>query len=372
MARKKKTDAENAGEEITEAEKATEGEEKAKPAKGAKKGGKAKNGKADKKEAEAQEKPHEEEAPVISDGEEGEEKREIVFEEALEAVLFAAGHPISYATLARVMEMTPGLVKDKVFEYALKYNDPGIPRGVMLLTFADSCQLCTKEYYLHEIREVLGLKKNGTLSTSSMEVLAIVAYNQPVTRVFVDTLRRADSSYAMNNLIDRGLIECKGRLDVPGRPMLFGTTNDFLRAFGLKSLDELPSTTEEMNSAFSKAKSDAEAEGGEGDEELNEITGGDGQLAIDFEKSEEAGEEPANGEAADGKAADEAPADESPEESADDAGMFQYEHEDDAETPEGENDAAANDNDTENDNAGGDDTDGGYDNDADNADGENT
>lgn len=355
MARNKTADAENAGEDIANAKIEAEGEEKAKPGKGAKRSGKTKSGKADKKESEAPEKSHEEVPPVISDGEEGEEKREIVFEEALEAVLFAAGHPISYATLARVMEMTPGLVKDKVFEYALKYNDPGIPRGVMLLTFADSCQLCTKEYYLHEIREVLGLKKNGTLSTSSMEVLAIVAYNQPVTRVFVDTLRRADSSYAMNNLIDRGLIECKGRLDVPGRPMLFGTTNDFLRAFGLKSLDELPSTTDEMNSAFSKAKNDAEAEGGEGDEELNEITGGDGQLAMDFEKSKEAGEEPA-----DGEVASRAPADESPEENADDAGMFQYEH-DDAELSEDEND-----------DADGEDTDGGADSNSDTADGENT
>lgn len=360
MARNKTSDAENAGEDIANAKNAAEGEEKAKPGKGAKRSGKAKSGKADKKEAEAPEKPHEEVPPVISDGEEGEEKREIVFEEALEAVLFAAGHPISYATLARVMEMTPGLVKDKVFEYALKYNDPGIPRGVMLLTFADSCQLCTKEYYLHEIREVLGLKKNGTLSTSSMEVLAIVAYNQPVTRVFVDTLRRADSSYAMNNLIDRGLIECKGRLDVPGRPMLFGTTNDFLRAFGLKSLDELPSTTEEMNAAFSRAKNDAEAEGGEGDEEPNEVTGGDGQLAIDFEKSKEAGEEPADGEVADGEVASRAPVDESPEENADDAGMFQYEHED-AELSKDESD------DTD-----GEDTDDGADSNSDTADGENT
>ena len=75
-----------------------------------------------------------------------------------------------------------------------------------------------------------------------MEALAIVAYNQPVTRMYVDTLRRADSSYAMNNLIDRGLIECKGRMDVPGRPMLYGTTNDFLRCFGLNSLADLPGT----------------------------------------------------------------------------------------------------------------------------------
>ena len=151
--------------------------------------------------------------------------RVVIFEEALEAVLFAAGHPITYSTLARVFELTPAVVKDKVFEYAIKYNDPSIPRGVILLTYKDSCQLCTKEHYLNEIRDALGIRKSGSLSTSSMEVLAIVAYNQPVTRAFVDTLRRVDSSYAMNNLLDRGLITATGRLDVPGRPMLYGTTS---------------------------------------------------------------------------------------------------------------------------------------------------
>ncbi len=188
------------------------------------------------------------------------EERVVIFEEALEAILFAAGHPISYATLARVFEMTPGKVKDKVFEYSLKYNDPAIPRGVILLTYGDSCQLCTKKYYLNEIREALGIKRSGTLSTSSMEALAIVAYNQPVTRIFVDTLRRADSSYAMNNLIDRGLIEAQGRLDAPGRPMLYGTTPDFLRVFGLKDISELPTTSEEITDMFAKGVNVEEGE----------------------------------------------------------------------------------------------------------------
>ena len=183
-----------------------------------------------------------------------EPERVIVFEEALEAILFAAGHPISYATLARVFDMTPATIKDKVFQYSLKYNDSEIPRGVILLTFSDSCQLCTKQYYLTEIRDALGIKKSGSLSTSSMEALAIIAYNQPVTRVFVDTLRRVDSSYAMNNLLDRGLIESKGRMDAPGRPMLYGTTQDFLRCFGLKDLASLPKTGEELMDVFEKAK----------------------------------------------------------------------------------------------------------------------
>ncbi len=185
-----------------------------------------------------------------------EEERVVIFEEALEAILFAAGHPITYSTLARVFEMTPAKIKEKVFEYSLKYNDPEIPRGVILLCYQDSCQLCTKQTYLHEIRDALGIKKSGTLSTSSMEVLAIIAYNQPVTRAFVDTLRRVDSSYAMNNLLDRGLIISKGRLDVPGRPMLYGTTSDFLRCFGLRDLDSLPRTSDELMAVFNGAKAE--------------------------------------------------------------------------------------------------------------------
>ena len=209
--------------------------------------------------------------------------RNVVFEEALEAILFAAGHPISYATLARVFEMTPAKVRDRVFEYSLQYNSPDIPRGVILLVFNDSCQLCTKKYYLNEIREALGIRKSGTLSSSSMEVLAIVAYNQPVTRVFVDTLRRADSSYAMNNLLDRGLIESKGRLDAPGRPMLYGTTNDFLRCFGLKDLKELPQTTEEVQSMFANTSNVSE-------DATEEIVDGE-QLSLDTVEDSDTGAE---------------------------------------------------------------------------------
>lgn len=196
--------------------------------------------------------------------------RKVILEEALEAILFAAGHEISYATLARVFDITPHKAKEYVMAYAECYNHSDTPRGVELLTFPESCQLVTKQHYLSEIRDTLGLKKTGTISTSSMETLAIIAYNQPVTRVFVDTLRRADSSYAMNNLLDRGLIECKGRLDVPGRPMLYGTTSDFLRCFGLTDLTGLPQTTEELNAMFQKAQSETEpTEEIEGGEQLN-------------------------------------------------------------------------------------------------------
>lgn len=206
-----------------------------------------------------------------------EPERQVVFEEAVEAMLFAAGHPISYATIARVMEMTPLKVKEKIIDYAVKYNNSSIPRGVILLTYTDSCQLCTKSEYLYEIRDALGIKKSGTLSTSSLEVLAIVAYNQPVTRAFVDTLRRVDSSYAMNNLLDRGLIVSKGRLDVPGRPMLYGTTSDFLRCFGLDDLSCLPKTSDELIQAFNSAK--------DGDGGAKEEIEGAEQLSADIDSA---------------------------------------------------------------------------------------
>ena len=228
---------------------------------------------------------------IISETSEPTIERDVIFEEALEAILFAAGHPISYSTLARVFEMTPAKVKDRVFEYSIKYNDSDIPRGVILLTYADSCQLCTKQNYLPEIRDALGIRKSGTLSTSSMEVLAIIAYNQPVTRAFVDTLRRVDSSYAMNNLLDRGLIESKGRLDVPGRPMLYGTTSDFLRCFGLKDLGSLPQTSDELMSVFNGAK--------EAEEEKHATDDADSmQLEVDIDSAlpsaENANEEAVN------------------------------------------------------------------------------
>ena len=207
-----------------------------------------------------------EEAAVASEAQdegldEPEIERNVVFEEALEAILFAAGHPVKYASIAKVLGLTPSATKDKVFEYALQYNKIGdIPRGVMLLTFSDSCQLCTKENYLPEIREALGIRKSGSLSTAAMETLAVVAYNQPVTRVFVDTIRKVDSSYAMNSLIDRGLIQCVGRLDVPGRPMQYGITSDFLRCFGMKSIDDLPSASEDLINMFDKVRETEEAE----------------------------------------------------------------------------------------------------------------
>ena len=173
--------------------------------------------------------------------------------EIIESVLFAAGHPVKYSTFASLMQIGEEEVKAIVSEYAEKYNNSDLQRGVILLMLDDCCQLCTKHAYLPYIRAALGIRRNGNLSASSIETLAIVAYNQPVTRAYIDAVRKVDSSYSVSSLLERGLIESKGRLDAPGRPMLYGTTPDFLRCFGLNSLDELPAVmSEETEEIFER------------------------------------------------------------------------------------------------------------------------
>ena len=184
-------------------------------------------------------------AEALTEGEEAEESKpspdeNFDLDEAIEAILFAAGHAITYAQLGALFEIPVLEMKARVLEYAHRYNRTRLARGVIMLTYDEACQLCTKPSYLPYIRAALGIRKNGNLSNSSIETLAIIAYNQPVTRSYIDQVRKVESSYAVNNLLDRGLIEAKGRLDAPGRPMLFGTTPDFLRCFGLTSLADLP------------------------------------------------------------------------------------------------------------------------------------
>ncbi len=160
-------------------------------------------------------------------------------ENAVEAILFAAGHPMSYSKLAEVIGIGEGQLKKKVKKFAEKYNEDK-SKGIMLLTFETSCQLCTKEKYLPLIKDALGIRKGGNLSASSLEVLAIIAYNEPTTRAFVDKVRKVDSAYVVNSLCEKGLIEACGRLDEPGRPHIYRTTETFLRCFGIDSLEQLP------------------------------------------------------------------------------------------------------------------------------------
>lgn len=156
-----------------------------------------------------------------------------------EAVLFAAGHALTYERLSLLLEQNENETRNLMREFSDEYNSDA-KRGIQLVLYEDSCQLCTREEYIDYIRAALDIRRGGNLSNSSLEVLSIVAYNQPVTRSFIEQVRGIDSSYAIGALVEKGLIECCGKLEAPGRPSLYATTDDFLRCFGISSISELP------------------------------------------------------------------------------------------------------------------------------------
>ncbi len=159
-------------------------------------------------------------------------------EVALEGILFAAGEPVSGKRIAEVLDIDI----DTVFSVAQQISDKFSfeRRGIRLIRLEDSLQLASAPEAAHYIRLALETRKAPQLSPPALEVLSIIAYFQPATRAYVEQIRGVDSSYTVGILHERGLIEPCGRLQVPGRPVLFRTTKTFLRSFGLSSLDELP------------------------------------------------------------------------------------------------------------------------------------
>lgn len=160
----------------------------------------------------------------------------------VEAVLFAAAEPIEYTKLASVLGMDDEQILLIMDALNKKYNSDD--SGICLLQLDTKYQLCSKKEFVEAVRNVLDLKRNSPLSQAAFEVLAIIAYNQPITKPYIEQIRGVDCSGVVNTLCQRGLVEEKGRLDVPGRPVLYGTTSDFLRCFSLNSLDELPELPE--------------------------------------------------------------------------------------------------------------------------------
>ncbi len=155
----------------------------------------------------------------------------------LEALLFASGEPVSTDRLCETLAMDPKQLDDIMTDLMGEYDDK---RGLCILRLEDSYQLCTKKAHAPLIQAMLEKKKNTPLSNAAMEVLAIIAYNQPVTKNFIERVRGVDSGSTVNALVDRGLLEEAGRLDLPGRPIAYQTTSIFLRSFGLESLTQLP------------------------------------------------------------------------------------------------------------------------------------
>lgn len=163
---------------------------------------------------------------------------------AIEAVLFAAGAPVPAERLAGALETDMKSVKAAVDELISDYNASN--RGLTVIRLEDSYQMCNKKEYGEYIRRAMDLRRNTPLSQAALEVLAVVAYNQPVTKAFVEQVRGVDCSGVIGSLTTKGLVEEKGRLELPGRPLLYGTTENFLRSFQLSSLEDLPPLPEKQ------------------------------------------------------------------------------------------------------------------------------
>lgn len=156
----------------------------------------------------------------------------------IEAIIFAAGEPISLDRIAQVLGIRTYAVEEILETLCEKYNTP--TSGVHLLKLEGSAQFCTNPAFIEPVRGALDLKRNTPLSQAAMEVLAVIAYNQPVTKAFVEQVRGVDCSGVIGSLMQKGLLEERGRLELPGRPLLYGTTDTFLRCFQLSSINDLP------------------------------------------------------------------------------------------------------------------------------------
>ncbi len=167
-------------------------------------------------------------------------------EAALEAMLFASGESVPVKRLSEVLELTEGKTIKLLEELKKKYDDD-VKCGIRLVRLEDSYQLSSKKEYYEAIRDLTERKRRASLSNAGLEVLSIVAYNQPITRSTIEFIRGVNSDGALNNLVAAGLVEEVGRLDAPGRPMLFGTSEEFLRCFDLSSISELPDIDLEYN-----------------------------------------------------------------------------------------------------------------------------
>ncbi len=157
---------------------------------------------------------------------------------AIEAILFAAGDSVPIARLSLILEVYEGEIENAAAALAEKYVSEG--RGIRILRLGDKLQMCSAPEYASYISKALEQRKPPMLSQSALETLAVVAYFQPVTRAYIDQVRGVDSSYTVGVLTQRGLIEPCGKLDVPGRPSVFRTTDVFLRTMGISELSQLP------------------------------------------------------------------------------------------------------------------------------------
>lgn len=180
-------------------------------------------------------------------------------EAAIEAVLFTMGESVEASKLAAAIEHDVDTTKKIVHNMMDKYE--AADRGIRIIELEDAFQMCTKQEYYDNLIKVASQPRKYVLTDVQLETLSIIAYKQPVTKMEIEKIRGVSSDRAVNKLVEYGLIKELGRLDAPGRPMLFGTTEEFLRVFGVQSIEELPVISEELLEQFKdEAEMEMEAE----------------------------------------------------------------------------------------------------------------
>lgn len=180
-------------------------------------------------------------------------------EAVIEAVLFAMGDSVEAEKLAAAIEHDVDTTVKIVHNMMDRYEEAN--RGIRIIELENSFQLCTKTEYYDQLIKVASQPRKYVLTDVLLETLSIIAYKQPITKLEIEKIRGVSCDHAVNKLVEYGLAKELGRLDAPGRPMLFGTTEEFLRSFGVQSVDELPSISEELVEKFKdEAQMELEAE----------------------------------------------------------------------------------------------------------------
>lgn len=170
------------------------------------------------------------------------------YQAAVEAIVFASGEPVPLSRIALALELDEETTARIADDWVQDINTRG--GGLTALKLDDRYQLCSSKACAGYVRKAMDIRRNTPLSQAAMEVLAIIAYNQPVSRPFVEQVRGVDCSAVMQGLQQKGLIEERGRMDLPGRPLLYGTTPNFLRCFGISSIEQLPPLPQKQENAL--------------------------------------------------------------------------------------------------------------------------
>ena len=170
------------------------------------------------------------------------------YEAAIEAILFTMGNSVELKKIASALELPERQTREIIEGLMQKYQDSS--SGMQIVELEDSFQMCTKSEYYEYLIRIARQPKKHVLTDVVLETLSIVAYKQPVTRIEIEKIRGVSCEHAINKLIEYGLIQEVGRLDAPGKPILFGTTEEFLRCFGVQTVDDLPSLDPEKVDEF--------------------------------------------------------------------------------------------------------------------------